>query len=72
MTTLTAIEIRINGATTEIPAGLSLTALLARLEKNPLAVAIERNGEIVRRASFGEVVVEPGDALEIVHFVQGG
>jgi thiamine biosynthesis protein ThiS len=72
MTTSPAIGFRLNGEATEMPAGLTISALLVRLGKNPLAVAIERNGEIVRRARFAEVVVEPGDALEIVQFVQGG
>lgn len=72
MTTLTAIAVRLNGVATEVPSGLTLTELLARLGKNPQAVAVERNGEIIRRARFDEVVVEPGDALEIVQFVQGG
>ena len=35
-------------------------------------VAVERNGEIVPRASWGETSLDEGDRLEVVHFVGGG
>ena len=35
-------------------------------------VAVERNGEIVPRAQWDDVLLSPGDRLEIVHFVGGG
>ena len=35
-------------------------------------LAVERNGNIVPRARYGETVLEDGDVLEIVRFVGGG
>lgn len=66
------VAIRLNGERTELAIGTTLADLVATLGRNPLAVAIERNGEIVRRVDFGRVRVEAEDRLEIVQFVQGG
>ena len=35
-------------------------------------IAIERNGDIVPRSQFTNVVIEDGDVLEIVHAIGGG
>jgi len=35
-------------------------------------VAVERNGEIVPRTTYGEAVLREGDVIEIVRFVGGG
>jgi thiamine biosynthesis protein ThiS len=66
------VEIRLNGQPKRVPEATTLAALLASLGKDPRTVAIERNGEIVRRARFAEVALADGDSLEIVQFVQGG
>jgi thiamine biosynthesis protein ThiS len=46
--------------------------LLTELDIDPRRVAVEHNREIIRRQTFGEVVVSDGDTLEIVNFVGGG
>ena len=66
------IEIRLNGQAKSVPAGSTLAALLLSLGKDPRTVAIERNGDIVRRAAFDATRLAAGDVLEIVQFVQGG
>ena len=35
-------------------------------------IAVEFNGEIVPRASWGATLLREGDRLEMVHFVGGG
>jgi len=65
-------EIRLNGEPHRVPAGGTLLDLLAGLGRDPRAVAVERNGDIVPRGRFAETPVAAGDRLEIVHFVQGG
>ena len=35
-------------------------------------VAVERNGEIVPKATFEQVVLQEGDVIEVVSFVGGG
>jgi thiamine biosynthesis protein ThiS len=62
----------INGEHRRVAAGTSLAQLIAEVGLDPLRVAVERNLEIVPRSTFGQVLVEDGDAYEIVHFVGGG
>jgi len=66
------VEVRLNGETREIPAGLSVRGLLEHLDLEPSMVVVERNREILERERYDEVSVEPGDTLELVHFVGGG
>lgn len=66
------VLVHINGEPRRVAAGLSLAALAEQLGLAPEKVAVERNLEIVPRSTLGEVIVEAGDALEIVHFVGGG
>jgi len=66
------MEIILNGKPEELAAGMTLAALVERLGKTPVAVAVERNGEIVPRAEYAATELEPGDRLEVVQFVQGG
>ncbi len=66
------IEIRLNGQATRVPSQSTLAALLLSLGKDSRTVAVEKNGEIVRRAAFEETVLERDDVLELVQFVQGG
>ena len=48
------------------------TRLISQLGLDASHVAVERNGEIVPRASFDETTLMPADKLEIVTFVGGG
>lgn len=66
------IQVRLNGEEREVPGGLTVRQLLEHLELNPELVVVERNREIVDRDRYGEVPVEEGDRLELVHFVGGG
>lgn len=66
------LGITLNGSPYEIPAPLTITELLARLEIDPRRVAVEHNLVVVKRAAFEETVVHDGDQVEIVNFVGGG
>lgn len=68
----TTFEIVANGRARPVTGGTTVAGLLAAHEIDPDLVVVERNGEILRRAEFDAVRVEPGDELEIVHFVGGG
>ena len=35
-------------------------------------IAVERNGDIIPKSQFSEVILEDGDVLEIVHAIGGG
>lgn len=62
----------INGEHRRVPAGTSLAQLIAEVGLDPQRVAVERNLMIVPRSTFDQIMVEDGDAYEIVHFVGGG
>jgi thiamine biosynthesis protein ThiS len=51
--------------------GTILDFLLAQ-NVNPQLIAVEHNGEIIRREHYGDVALHEGDTLEIVHMVGGG
>ena len=50
----------------------SIADLVRGLGLDPAKVAVERNGVIVPRSTFGQHPLASGDVLEIVHFVGGG
>lgn len=66
------ISITVNGEHRRVSAGLTIAGLAAELGLAPEKVAVERNLEIVPRSTLGDVTVDDGDSLEIVHFVGGG
>ncbi|MEC8126576.1 MAG: sulfur carrier protein ThiS [Pseudomonadota bacterium] len=35
-------------------------------------IAVERNGDIVPKSQFSDVILKDGDVLEIVHAIGGG
>ena len=66
------VSITVNGEHKRVPAGLNLLQLAVELGLSPEKLAVERNLEVVPRSTLGEVIIEDGDDLEIVHFVGGG
>jgi thiamine biosynthesis protein ThiS len=70
--TPTTVEIVANGQTRRVPVGTTVAGFLAAHAIDPDLVVVERNGEILHRGAFDAVEVQPGDELEIVHFVGGG
>ena len=66
------IQIRVNGEHRRIMAGMTIATLALELGLEPTKIAVERNLEVVPRSTLGQVRVEDGADLEIVHFVGGG
>jgi thiazole synthase len=66
------MNIYLNGEVREVPGNLTLAALLDWLKLPADRVAVERNREIAARATWAETIIQPGDRLEVVHFVGGG
>lgn len=66
------ILVRLNGDDREVPAGLSVRALLESLDLKPDLIVVERNRDILKRDDYPQVQVTEGDVLELVHFVGGG
>lgn len=67
-----ALVLTVNGKERTLEAPRTLNEFLTDLDFDPRAVAVEYNGEILKRALFAETRLADGDRLEIVRFVQGG
>lgn len=66
------MDLVINGESQTAPDACSMLDLLAALHIDPSRVAIEYNGLILRKGAWASTELQPGDKLEIVHFVGGG
>jgi len=66
------LHVVVNGEAHEIPAGSTVTDLIARLGLAGRPVAVERNREVIPRARHAETLLGDGDRLELVTFVGGG
>jgi thiamine biosynthesis protein ThiS len=66
------MTIYLNGEQREVPQNLTLAALLDWLKLPADRVAVERNREIASKSTWAETIIQPGDCLEVVHFVGGG
>ena len=63
--------VKVNGEPKDI-AGKTLAEYLATTNYDVKRIAVERNGDIVPKAQYGETVLQDGDSIEIVSFVGGG
>lgn len=63
--------VKVNGVCLDI-AGKTLDEYLAGTNYDRKRIAVERNGDIVSKARYGETVLEDGDSIEVVSFVGGG
>lgn len=70
--TAQSMTIVLNGEPSELAAGETVSSLLDNLRRDARTVAVEHNGEILSRDLYPTVVLQGGDRLEIVGFVQGG
>lgn len=67
------MQISINGNNKNFDAEtMSISALIGHMNLVGKRIAIERNGEIVPRSQFDQVMLRQGDQLEIVGAVGGG
>ena len=70
--TAATVEIIVNGKAASVPAQATIHDFLAGKRMTDAMAIVERNGEIVPRARYGETALETGDRLEVVHAVGGG
>jgi sulfur carrier protein len=64
--------IQLNGEPFVVDGDARLTALVDRLKLSRRRVAVEINYSVVPKAQWDEVMLRPGDSVEIVNFVGGG
>lgn len=66
------MHIIFNGIAVELPPGSTLVQCLNAQQCDPKSVVVECNGRIVPAQDFAQTVLNPGDVLEVLHFVGGG
>ena len=66
------MEVQVNGKKIQVSDGTTAAGLLHQLGIEPERVVVEVNLNIVKRAQLASVTLQPGDQVEIVHFVGGG
>ncbi|MCZ6597039.1 MAG: sulfur carrier protein ThiS [Planctomycetota bacterium] len=66
------MRIRLNGEERELPDGISVANLILQLDLRPEQVAVERNGELMRRGEHAGTRLQDGDVVEVVTLVGGG
>ena len=62
----------LNGESHEVPDRTDLARMIALSSLPEKRVAIELNGEVIRRAQWSFTFIGPEDKIEVVHFVGGG
>ena len=63
--------VKINGELLDM-AGRTISEYLKETDFNIRLIAVERNGEIIPKRDYDNVVLSDGDTLEVVSFVGGG
>ena len=63
--------VRVNGQEIDA-AGKNIEEMLLEKRFKKGRVAVERNEEIVSKATYKEVILSDGDVVEVVSFVGGG
>ena len=66
------ILITVNGDERRLPAGTTVARLVELLGIDPQRVAVERNLDVVPRATWAAAGLADGDRVEVVTFVGGG
>ena len=66
------MQLTVNGKPRDVQGAGTIKEFLEANSVNLALVAVEHNGEIIRRERFGEVALAEGDQLEIIHMVGGG
>jgi thiamine biosynthesis protein ThiS len=66
------MNVVVNGRGIELDSRATVSGLLERLGLQTPYALVERNGEAVERARYGELELEEGDTLVVARPVAGG
>ena len=66
------MRISVNGEPRQVDAECTVAMLLEQLKLQPRYLAVERNEQLVPRATHAGCLLQPGDSIEIVTLVGGG
>jgi len=69
---MSGMEIVLNGQAKTLTGLLTVAALVEQLGFTGKRIAVERNGEIVPKSTYAQVMLADADRLEIVVAVGGG
>lgn len=64
--------IKLNGKTTDKYDNKTLSFLLDQEGYQRTYIAVECNGEIIKKSEYDSKILSDGDSLEVVNFVGGG
>ena len=67
-----SIQIKLNGKSNEIPAGLSVSDLLLKWKIRPELVTVEINETILQKLDYDTTPIKAGDNVEFVFYMGGG
>jgi sulfur carrier protein len=66
------MKFTLNGEEKEAPEGTTILQVIHSMGLTQSQVAVERNLDIVPRATYAEVQLQANDKIEVVTFVGGG
>jgi thiazole synthase len=66
------LRLTVNGEPRQADHGTTVAALLAAMGIDPARVAVERNRDVIPRATWAQAGLADGDRIEIVAFIGGG
>ncbi|HLV76494.1 MAG TPA: sulfur carrier protein ThiS [Marinobacter sp.] len=66
------MQIQVNGKALELTQGATVAELVEQLALTGKRIAVEVNEDIVPRSRHGEVILNEGDRVEVVHAIGGG
>jgi sulfur carrier protein len=66
------MQLTINGRSVDLDGEMRVADYLQARGIDAKHIAVAVNGEVLPRGSYGEVLLRPGDVVEIVRMVGGG
>ncbi len=67
-----AFEVVLNGEPHTVAGSAQLTTVIDQLKLRRGRVAVEINQVVIPKANWNDIILRPGDMVEIVNFVGGG
>ncbi|MGN0465328.1 MAG: sulfur carrier protein ThiS [Lachnospiraceae bacterium] len=64
--------ITVNGKQVELREEMTVLEFLEKEGYKANRIAVEKNGEIVPKRTYNDVLIHSGDVIEVVSFVGGG
>lgn len=66
------MELCLNGLSRNVEENVTLKELLEQEGYRMERIAVEKNGEIIPKSRYAEILLHSGDVIEVVSFVGGG